>query len=87
MDVDQLESFVLERLEPHLLGRVSVEELYADYKAWCAANRKAAYQKGVFERLFNAVAKAAGIGKRWQRGETLYLDVRLVCEGSLLPQG
>lgn len=87
VDVDQLESFVLERLEPHPLGRVSVEALYADYIAWCAANKMTAYQKGVFERLFNAVAKAAGIGKRWQRGETLYLDVRLVGEGALLPRG
>lgn len=76
-DVDDLESFVLECVEPHPHAWVTTHDIYDEYRTWCRANNKSAVGKSLFERLFAAVARTGGISRERRRGVPAYVDVRL----------
>lgn len=77
VDMDDLESFVLECLEPYPGARLMIGDLYLEYRSWCLLHRKVVFGKSLFERLLKAVAAAGGIVMEMRGGQLAFMNVRL----------
>lgn len=74
----EVESYVLDRLEPHEDGEVPLPDVFDDYVVWCRWRGYVPYARKEFARQFGAVARLVGMPTQLRNRVEIYRQVRLI---------
>lgn len=72
-----VKSYMLARVVPELGCQLTCSDAFLDYRAWCVQEGLAPFRETEFIRVFEAIAREAGIPLRQRGGNLSFIDTGL----------